>query len=269
MIGLKKSILLLKGENKLNEFLMRLEQQKKELSSLPPVFSEVNFVFSDGAEEINVLDFDMAVLLTNPDERLWRIVLEAEKQGVPTLNQSKLILKYNDCLKTQLDLHRWGFPIPQLGKTGIKKRRFHESRKNGKNSFSQWNSNLDQDPESWYTEELIDGDLYKIKVLGRQTPFVVQIKKNGTGSEQRIDRTRDLFWLSEIGLEIALKVGADLLSIDIVLESSSGIPFCIDINLGNALTGVTNGAIELLTYLARRVTEKEQHPHLPPISTKT
>lgn len=114
---------------------------------------------------------------------------------------------------------------------------------------------------------MIDGDLYKIKVLGRQTPFVVQIKKNGAESEQRIDRTKDLLWLAEVGLEIALKVGADLLSIDIIVESSSGVPFCIDINLGNALTGVTNGAIELLTYLARRVTEKEQYSHLPSLST--
>jgi len=265
MEGLKKSILLLKGENKLNDFLMMLETQKKEVSSLPPAFSNVNFVFSDGGEEMSVLEFDLVVLLTNPDQRLWNIMLEAEKQGIPTLNQSNLILKYNDCLETQLDLHKWGFPIPRLGKAGIKKRRFHESRKNGKKSFLHWNSNIDQDTESWYFEEMIDGDLFKIKVLGRQTPYVVQIKKNEAGTETRIDRTKDFTWLAEIGLEIALKVGSDLLSIDIIIESSSGIPFCIDINLGNALTGVNNGAIELLTYLSKRVTEGGEYPRVPSV----
>jgi hypothetical protein len=102
-----------------------------------------------------------------------------------------------------------------------------------------------------------------------QIPFVVHIDKSGTELDNRIDRTNDFPGLAEIGLNVASKVGAELLSIDIIVESKTGKPFCIDVNLGNALTGVNNGIIMLLTYLAKKVTEKTDYPSIPFVSSIT
>ncbi|MHA1945925.1 MAG: hypothetical protein ACXAC6_10005 [Candidatus Hodarchaeales archaeon] len=266
---MKKTILLLKGENKLGGFLSTLKQQQQSLRSLPNILSNVNFVFSDGDEDINVFDYQLIVLLTNPDERLWEILLVAERNGIPTLNNSNLILKYNDCLQTQLDLQNWGFITPKIGKNGIKKVRFHEMRKNGKTAFLHQYANLSVRSEESYTEQFIEGDLFKIKVLGKKIPYVLHIEQNGVNGFQRTDKTQAYSWLAELGLEIAKKVGADLVSIDIILERTKGLPFCIDINLGNALTGVNNSAIELLTYLAYRVERADNAIKMPELSWTT
>jgi hypothetical protein len=265
---LKKNILLLKGENKLDGFLSTLKQQQQSLSSLPDILSRVSFVFSDGDNEINVFDYQLVVLLTNPDMRLWEIMLEAEKNGIPTLNNSNLVLKYNDCLQTQLDLQNWGFLVPRIGKNGIKKERFHEMRKNGRQAFLRNYTDRSNCSEESYSEQYIEGELFKIKVLGMRTPYVVHIEHNGLHGFQRTDKTQEYYWLAELGLKIAQKVGAELLSIDIILETATSLPFCIDINLGNALTGVKNGTIELLTYLAYRI-ERADSPLKTPVSSWT
>jgi hypothetical protein len=250
---LKNSILVLKGENKLNSFLSTLKQQKRQIQSLPDVFSRINFIFSDGEEEINIFDYKLIILLSHPNHYSWEILQAAEKNGIITVNNSQLILKYNDCLQTQLDMQKWGFNIPKLGKRGIVKARFHEMRKNGRSSFLHHLSPFSNSSEDTYSEEFIDGELFKIKILDMQIPFVVHVENNGTNSFRRTDRTDEYPWLIEYGLKIAQKIRAPLLSIDIIVEKTTGQPFCMDINLGNALTGVNNGAIKLLTHFAHKI----------------
>ena len=99
-------------------------------------------------------------------------------------------------------------------------------------------------------------------MLGTQIPYVVHMERNGTNSYHRVDKTDEYFWLADLGLKIAKKVKAPLFSTDIIVEKFTGLPFCIDINLGNALTGVDNGAIKLLTYLAHNFIKKTNFPFL-------
>ncbi len=86
-----------------------------------------------------------------------------------------------------------------------------------------------------------------------QFPFVIHVEKNGSNGFRRTDRTNEYPWGVEYGLKIAQKGGSRLLSIDIIVEKTTGQPFCMDINLGNALTGVNNGAIQLLTHFVKKI----------------
>jgi hypothetical protein len=256
VICLNKSILVLKGENKLNPFLDTLKYQKQSMLSLPAILSDKKFVFSDGEDEINVQDYHLVVLLSNPNDRIWKIILKAEKLRIPTINSSNLILKYNDCLQTQLDLESWGIRIPKLGKTGIRKERCHEKRKNGKTSIFPQTSINPLESEKYYYEQYIEGELFKVKILGMKKAFVIHIKNNGSNGPQRIDKTSEYSWLGKMGLEISQKVGAEILSVDFIIERSTNIPYCIDINLGHAFSGVPNSAIRLLSYFAKRVDDQ-------------
>ncbi|MFX0210762.1 MAG: hypothetical protein ACFFDT_32585 [Candidatus Hodarchaeota archaeon] len=224
------------------------------LSKLPEILSSVVFEFSDGEKIKNLSKYSLVSLLSNPNEEIWNIIISAEKLNIPVINNSYLIQKYNDCLQTQLDLQSWGFTIPKLGERGLRKLRFHYGRKNGKSFFLPYPQSQKKylSSENHYYEQFIEGKLFKIKVLGLNTPYVVHVENNGRNGQQRRDQSHEYNWLGDIGLKIAQKVNAELLSVDIILEKATGIPYCIDINLGNALTGVHNGVIHLLSYLSQR-----------------
>ncbi|MFX0152049.1 MAG: hypothetical protein ACFFAJ_14770 [Candidatus Hodarchaeota archaeon] len=224
------------------------------LNKLPENLSSVAFEFSEGEDLKNLSKYSLVSLLSNPNEEIWNIIINAEKLNIPVINNSYLIQKYNDCFQTQLDLQSWGFNIPKLGEKGLRKLRYHDGRKNGKSFFLPNPQSQENylSSENYYYEQFIKGKLFKIKVLGLNTPFVVQVEKNGRNGQQRTDQSIEYNWLGDIGLKIARKVKAELTSIDIILEETTGLPYIIDINLGNAFTGVHNGVIHLLSYLAKR-----------------
>lgn len=244
---MEKRILVLKGENKLDVFLNVLDIQKRSMKHLPDYLKNGHFTFSDGKEINDVSGYSCVTLLSNPDSKIWKILEEAEKLNIPTINSRELIEKFNDCLQTQLDLQNWGFTIPKLGDHGRKKLRHHNRRKYGYMTFKTGSNDFNE--EEYYYEEQINGDLFKVKVLGKQEPFVISIGNNGN-SNQRIDRTSEYPLLGELGLDIAEKIDAEILSIDFILEKSTNTPYCIDVNLGNAFSGVYNNVVHILTYLA-------------------
>jgi hypothetical protein len=252
--SLIKQILILKGENKLEALLETIKQQKQTMITPIDSFSKVKFTFSDGTDPLNIPDYSLIALLSNPNDEIWDIIQRAEKLRIPVMNSPRLIAQYNDCLQTQLNLEQWGFNIPKLGKLGLKKKRYHENRKNGIKSFRSDARSLNSNSsfKNYYHEQFIQGKLFKIKVLGKRKFFVVHVEQNGKNSPQREDQTQKNQLLGNLALKIARKVQADFLSIDFIVEKNTNIPYCIDVNLGNAFTGVENGTIQLLDYLAKK-----------------
>ena len=261
MNKVKKRILILKGENKLDSLLLTVEAQRQANKTMPSILSRVKFMFSDGSDSINVTDYQLVVLLSNPNEEIWDIILNAEEKGIPTINNSNLIYKYNDCLQTQLDLASWGFNIPKLGVKGIKKQRFHEKRKNGENKSFHLSEDDFSKELSYYHEEYIEGELFKVKILGMTESFIIKMQKNGSNTYQRFDESTKYRWLGDLGLKLASNVGAEIISADFIVEKETGLPYCIDVNLGHAFTGVKNGTIHLLSYLAGKTLNKSEFIH--------